>query len=384
MDSHKILKECMLRITHSNVFQKSPSNIKLLSYLIEAATDETPPKEYTIAKELFNKEPEEINVRFYIYQLRKKLDEYYANEGKNDKYRITIDKGRYKIHIVSQEMVKSKQINYHLIYIPAITLLALFLLYSIFKSDTSKYSNSFIWNAYTNENQRVDIIMGDYYFFDESIGKDSVIKIRYTNVNSDEELIRFKALDPIKRKNFQKSEYNYISPVAGQISYYISKILPQNINGVDFKLTSNYKIENKNTIIVSSYSTLYNIKEIVSKLGVRIEYINNAKILIYSTNNKIDTFDVSKDVDYITLLKVKNKQDVNFTILLSIHAFGPDLFMERLTDVKYLSDLEGQLKAFKNKNFKALFKVYGIRTSKLQIDLISADELKSAKGFDLN
>jgi len=79
----KHINRFLERILESNTFGKSPVNRELLKYLVQLSLRGENPKEYQIAAEVFGKkicEEKETNVRVYILNLRKKLQEYYQSE----------------------------------------------------------------------------------------------------------------------------------------------------------------------------------------------------------------------------------------------------------------------------------------------------------------
>ena len=102
MLSTKEKKTILKKIVQSDAFSHSQVYIDLLSYLVEASIKNTTPKEYTIATDVFKKDSNfdpshDTIVRVYIYNLRKKLDQYYSHEGLNDSVRINLPKGHYEI-----------------------------------------------------------------------------------------------------------------------------------------------------------------------------------------------------------------------------------------------------------------------------------------------
>ena len=93
------------KINESLEFSNSGKYRNLLNYLVDASEKGLVPKEVTIAYEVFNIDAgrdsvNEANIRVYIHNLRKKLDTYYNNEGKDDKLILKIPKGRYKVEYV--------------------------------------------------------------------------------------------------------------------------------------------------------------------------------------------------------------------------------------------------------------------------------------------
>jgi len=94
--------EVVQRVAGSASFQRSPRLRELLLYICERSlqnrTEEL--REQQIGCGVFGRKsdynPGEDNiVRVEIRQLRKRLQEYFANEGKDDPYEILIPKGAY-------------------------------------------------------------------------------------------------------------------------------------------------------------------------------------------------------------------------------------------------------------------------------------------------
>jgi hypothetical protein len=84
-------------VLRSYTFSKSPVNRELLKYLVQVSLRGEKPKEYQIAAEVFGRkigEEKEVNVRVYMLNLRKKLQEYYRNEGKDDELVFELPKER--------------------------------------------------------------------------------------------------------------------------------------------------------------------------------------------------------------------------------------------------------------------------------------------------
>ena len=89
------------KICSSRVFT-SPTDTRLLHFLVNSTLEGLVLKETVIAVEIFNRDPsynpgDDSIVRSSIYNLRKKLDTYYLEEGKSDKIRVTIPKGSYQV-----------------------------------------------------------------------------------------------------------------------------------------------------------------------------------------------------------------------------------------------------------------------------------------------
>jgi len=167
------LASIQTKILASELFQHSKSCRALLEYLIDCSKSGITPKETTIAAEVFNKDQqfhpgEDPLVRVSIHNLRKRLQDYYNSDGKDDKYRIEIPKGQYVIRLRETKprrnpdskfkLTKGFLLDYrfHLILILTIVSLVLLLKYLNLASELNTYKivdkNDLIWGNFDNFN----------------------------------------------------------------------------------------------------------------------------------------------------------------------------------------------------------------------------------------
>ncbi|WP_158965740.1 hypothetical protein [Paraglaciecola sp. L3A3] len=111
-------------IKHSNVLGRSSNLSKLLEYLVEKEIQRIeqqpalihPPKEIEIAINVFKKNvdfnsTENASVRVHISRLRKKLEEYYLDEGANEDLRISIPVGEYRLAFIQNNTINKVDNN---------------------------------------------------------------------------------------------------------------------------------------------------------------------------------------------------------------------------------------------------------------------------------
>lgn len=90
-------------VLHSARFKKNPRLSALLKYLCWQSASESgePPKEYSIATDVFDRGPEfdsstDSIVRVEMHRLRKKLKEFYSEEGRGEPWQIVLEAGCYR------------------------------------------------------------------------------------------------------------------------------------------------------------------------------------------------------------------------------------------------------------------------------------------------
>ena len=94
--SEQEIREELKRIQQSAIFANSERTIRFLAFVVEHVLTGKPErvKEYVIGVEVYNRKPpydpsQDSIVRTEARRLRKKLKEYYENEGKTTPYSFT-------------------------------------------------------------------------------------------------------------------------------------------------------------------------------------------------------------------------------------------------------------------------------------------------------
>ena len=228
------------KIKANALFSKSPIYSKLLDYLFDCFKKQKIPTEYDIAQNVFGKGKEfdpsvDSTVRVYISKLRKKLENYYENDAKHDKIRLTIPKRHYKLEFIHEAERKSqKKINTLLLVIlPLLVLLTgavIFLatenrlLKNKISADTKTYQHNFVWGDILTNGFPTILSFGQLYTFGEydSI-TDTYRIIRDYYINSDKDLKTYRNLFPVDRRYIKIPEWRIVPESALRN---LSKLLP--------------------------------------------------------------------------------------------------------------------------------------------------------------
>lgn len=132
-NSHKELVEKI--ISHSNLSQSSIYP-KLLIYLMECSASGYTPKETDIAQNVFDRSDFDAStdplIRVHVSKLRKKLEEYYENEGKGDGIKINIPPRHYNIEYVKNIKTHDKTVKTGPVPWILTAFLMMFLILSVF------------------------------------------------------------------------------------------------------------------------------------------------------------------------------------------------------------------------------------------------------------
>jgi TolB-like protein/Tfp pilus assembly protein PilF len=106
-----LVTEQVERILKSKVFAAATRSQAFLQYVVEKSLANSPPKEYAIAVDVFQRGPEydpaiDATVRVEAGRLRNRLREYYAGEGQYDLLCIEVPKGSYAAVVTVRDTEK--------------------------------------------------------------------------------------------------------------------------------------------------------------------------------------------------------------------------------------------------------------------------------------
>ncbi|NRB53821.1 MAG: helix-turn-helix domain-containing protein [Saprospiraceae bacterium] len=219
----KELNALLDRIERSNSLGVSSTYARLLRFLVESTQAGSIPKEQIIAEHLLGKnfaKSDSSKIRVYIYHLRKKLDQYYENEGKEEQYVLSIPKGGYKVIISKRERNKSfgllsskpKYLLPTLLILLLSSLLvnALFLIFSN-QNTGEPFSRSLFWKEFFNDDKPIQVVLGDLFVFSEidSIRGESR-NVRKPEINTLAQYEAYKDSNRIQGRHFQELSYTHL------------------------------------------------------------------------------------------------------------------------------------------------------------------------------
>ncbi len=181
MSTSKTQAELIDRIVKSNSFGRSQIYVDLLKYLASCTEKGNIPKETTIGSQLFGSHAADdfdtAKVRVYIFNLRKKLKQYFQSEGRNEPYILTIPKGSYKVVVKKNESLAgsslfSKKTNTNVILTAglALSLIVVTLMWWTQRNTLELYrilpENQF-WSEFIDSEKPTLVVFGDLFIYNE-------------------------------------------------------------------------------------------------------------------------------------------------------------------------------------------------------------------------
>lgn len=388
MSQYHLIYQELQKVINSQCFSKSVVLKELFKHLVEKSIKGEEPIEHEIAYEIFGKKPDsekEKNIRIYVFNLRKKLKEYYDKEGQNDKVIFSIPKGAYEV---------KTQINKKILWKTRMTKLApglfiaslLVCLISFLLSNQKQrpeITRHFIWsNIYESEHPLL-MVLGDHYFVMARNTLGNMGITRYTHINSDEEFEQLLHEHTEFENDFDRSSQTYINKQAPLVMYRILSFLGGNQIKIDMRYSSDLEwehLENNNTLFIGSYKTQGILKDIFEEIGIEFNAKNTRVSYTHADSTTVYFPDSEQFLrkEYASLIHFKTKDNKIVMALMCNTDIGNIASIKYLTSAKNLKDLHQLTSSYTNQNFKAIFEVNGqnqtdFRTTLVRIDPIEID-----------
>jgi hypothetical protein len=384
MTDHRKISQTLEKLLNSKTFSKPGVYKELLNYLVNCSLKGETPKEQQIAFDVFGKKAEqekELNVRVYIMNLRNKLKEYYQHEGKDDTVILQIPKGKYQVEFkfLTYKSVKRSLEKYSLTLFISGFLLIVFSCLLLLNNDKFRQPKQAIWKGFLKPNYPVLIVLGDHYFFTDSIATGRMGPSRDTHINSDEDLDAYLKTHPESLGKIRKSNTTYINRQAPIGLFRLMSMFGGGVAQVEMKYSSQLKWEdtrNKHLIFIGSVKTLRFLKPTLERAGLKYD-LEHASFS-YQTADSTLFFDNRHDNylnhEYSSLVQFCTNDKRKVLFLLSDDDLG------NIAAMKYLTDEQNT--GFPDKaptpNFKAVFEVKGRELTDFKVDLVRIDPIKES------
>ncbi len=353
--------EILNEILESAEFYSSETYKNLLTYLVRSSIDNKQPKEYSIALEVFKKDAdfnpsEDSTVRVYVGKLRKKLDNYYKNEGKKHKVRIEIPKGHYEIRFFSvtpertRDLIfNSKFIQYFIIFfLLIIVIYSQIMLYTFRRSVGHKHLqivNHPLWaNIINSESQKL-FVLGDDFFFIETSNEEETI-LRKHNINTIEELENYKRQHP-DRNIIGQTPYPFIPLIS--IKPFL-KILP--LFKSDYKISIQYssnlkssELLNNEIIFIGSFRNLFILNQAFKDIIQSSQLGYGTNILKLNLPDSTITLTINGDpatehTDYCLVRKIPGPNHNTIILFTSFFITGITGATDYMTNPEKLDEID--------------------------------------------
>lgn len=380
MISEQDKKTTIQKIINSNEFKDAVTYKDLLLYLYNCSRLGEPPKEMTIAQEVFGKKEfdteRDAKIRVYIYNLRKKIDSYYSSEGKNDQIKISIPKGHYLLNFSENTVAKGSFLKPYLLFnifvVLIIVLVNVFMWSRHIKTEgqpLKPYLNNMFWQGLLNNELSTLVVIGDYFLYQDTLSMYKYF-VRNPRVNSVEDFNEFIKLNPNVQKRFKTTNLTFLGKhTVWCFSDIIQPLLYADID-VDLRLSSNLQwrdFQTNNIIFIGSFKTFNILKNYLTNLN--FDYRVYPNTLYYHDMISDSTFayhgpkkeESGFVTDYAMVMKLPGPNKNTIIIFSSTHDIGNMSVVESFTNPDYMKNFEQNYLKVGNgiRYFVSVFEVQG-------------------------
>jgi hypothetical protein len=403
MEKNKHTEKIIQKILESQEFKASENIKQLFVYLYNCYLKDTTPKESQIALDVFSRESsfnsaDDPIVRVSAHNLRKKLTNYYNNEGKQDNIKVEIPKGHYHLDFIEDKRSffpnpsknQIKVLNILIVVILSIVNLWLIIENHKLKNPAiSKITKSPIWADFFSNNMSNLITLGDFLIIREvrrQISSEAFVRV--PKINEYEEFDEYKKqysdlFRPIEifRRHSYLAEY-FAWPLLNLIPLFYFEQRPLDLQLVS-TLTAD-DLNSNNIIFIGYYKTLGLLKKYFSLSTLSlIDHTTLLNKAIQSDSAKYLRFSGSIEgynTDYALLAKFVGPKGNNIILFCAFRLPGTLNIVESITKKEQLIEIEEALKKEFGqipKSFEVVLEISGYKRKSINSKIIMCNKIES-------
>lgn len=381
------INEALDKLLSHHIFVKSPRNARLLKFLVEQAMNGVDIKEHIIGVELFqnnyNPDKNDGRVRVYMFNLRKKLDEYYAEINTGNEVVFKIEKGQYNVHFgstrevpVTEEKITSKSVftQTRVIVLCIIVLIVTALVFIFYPKN-----NVYCWQDFFSPKAKNICVIADHQIIEKKQESGKWLPVIISGVNSEYELAKYVSDHEIT--DLRAADYTMMTKMAPYALRDLQNWFNTHGSSMDILLESDFRLEetrNHNIIYVGQYKTMVVSKglflkdsEVFSSLPDGFLYKKGVDEVRYITQNSGD----GNKTEYAMVSYIPMDNGNKALFLTSNHDIGAMATVRNFTNQEWLNKFYKEIPKGV-KYFNALFEVNGVRRTDMSCKLIEFEVLE--------
>ncbi len=375
------IQKTLQRLIECDMFSQSEVNVFILKLLVESYLNKDNVKETIIevalSENLKNGQSFEGKVRVYMFNLRKKLDEYYAAAGAKDELIFEIKKGQYNLSITKnpnvENVVKAKgRLIWLYITLPLLLLVALST-YWLLPNNREAYC----WSSFFEDNANTICFVGDHFATKGRI-EGKLCSVYFEGVNSKEDFNR--ALDQgiIDSTEFLGRDYSFVTKMGPICAARIATWFAQNETPIDVRMESDFvedNVLNNNIVYIGPFKTFSHLDFTFLKNSKQFS-LKNAKLYSIERERFLNLSMDKVGAEYV-MVSFHELTDVGRKILFFAgdHDIGVMATVNNFTNTHWLESFYEKLPS-PEAHYNALFLVHGIGRTNIESELIELEVLE--------
>ncbi|WP_066631006.1 helix-turn-helix domain-containing protein [Labilibacter marinus] len=384
-DKQTVLEQ-LNRILNDASFSRSKVNGRLLNFLVNASLNNEEIKEVIIGNELFGSGYDPIKsdnkVRVYVYNLRKKLNEYYAKNA-HDEIIFAIDKGQYQVSFTKKEdqhtSKKTVQKKYaKLVFlITAVIIASLVLIFTLEKKEENLF-----WNQSLQNNKPTTVLFGDFFTFQGPTVINRMGAIRDYSINSTEDLDLYLKQHPHLKDTLTPSKNPYMGGYVPYCTKEISYLFFKNNHPFNVNLVSGWDetyMQTNNLVYFGAGKCMGILEKVLTDIYPQYSFapqmVSRLDTLSGKVINYMDVVSFSdKIIDYTVVAKATMPSGNQMSFFLSDQDCGAISALQYFTQNNSVTSFYKRHNLQEDDDFIALFKVTGWLRKSYDMEFILLDK----------
>ncbi|AWW29615.1 hypothetical protein DN752_05465 [Echinicola strongylocentroti] len=376
--SNEAKLEIAEKILRSETFKNAPTSTALLRYLVQAELKDQVLKESIIDVEFFGGDPgsEKNNprVRVNIFNLRKKLADYYKIEGAGDQFIILLEKGQYQLKYQSgakaNNAKKSWKPSLHQGILLLLSLTICGLLFFYLSNTKPK-----VWEGFINNGHATNLYIGDAFGYSGKTISGLNGWTRDFDINSLDDYYKMLEDKPQLKQLTSPTDYNYSTRMAENATHDLARFFT--LLDTDFVIkyathASFVDIKKENTIYIGRLKDQKNFLYLFNEGNRDFQILDNQVHFSGNGNFSDTTFMTNigyKENDLALVSRMPGPNDTEQFFFFSNHDIGVMATVEYFTNLDSLESFT-QKHLMDNTYFTAIFKAKGKERTNLSLEEI--------------
>jgi len=384
----QLIRAHLDRICNDPEFAKSQRYVELLTLLVEQAMAGRDLKEHAIGAELFEQHYNPIKddgkVRVYMYNLRKKLDTYYAGPGQKDVIIFLVEKGSYNLKFIPNDAHREETHNspfnsylkknrrYFIRYVIPFFLASTFAIYySYFTKEC------YFWDAFLDKNANNICILADQVVLHQkgdAKGKLTLVK----EINSYTDFINYKGQH--EEDSLEIEDYTFYTKAIPYSVQTLTRFFTQHNRDFSLVRESELRFEDtkrNNLLYIGQYKTMSISKEFfLQNSKVFKAYYSYFAALKDGKEKKYNpTYKNGVRAEYAIVSYIPLENGHKALYFVSNHDIGTMATINKFIDKDFLKEFYKKLPSAES-YFNALFKVEGIDRTDASCELVELEVIE--------
>jgi hypothetical protein len=397
------------RVRNSGQLGRGTQMQRLFEFLVACQAQGRIPKELEIAVDGFGRGvdfdvAQDATVRVTVHKLRRRLEDFYREEGAAAPHRLVLPRGEYRLSLEvaatpveapSRDMPRAAPrwrertgwIAAAVLALACTGLLLTLLRRPDVDARVARVRESPLWAPLLADDLPIQLVLGDYYIFGETDGGGRVRRlIRDFDVNSRQDLEQRFIADPQLAGRFADLRLGYLPTSSAQALREVLPVVTAAGKHVTLTLASELDpstVKTTHVVYIGYLSALGMLEEMVFG-GSRYAFGGSYDELIDGQTGKMWVSDAGelhsgteRYTDYAYVASVTGPGDVRHLVIAGTRDTGLMQAAENLAAPDALQELSNGNPAWGN--FEALYEVHGVNGVNVESRLIGANATHAAQ-----